>query len=163
MAQHSLLFDCSVFFARSAMVALCVLIGFRLFGKRQLGQMNIYDLAMIMAVANAVQNAMTAGRGELAIGLACVGSLLTVGRILTTVFLHYPKLESQLLGTPTLLIENGRVIRTNIRREGITEQQLLTALREHGLETPAQARLGILEVDGSLSVVPKDLDQKSRA
>ncbi len=156
MTGHSLLFDSSVFFARAALVAVCVVVGFRLLGKRQLGQMNLYDLAMIMALANAVQNAMTAGRGELAIGIACASALLAVGRVLTAVFLRYPGLELRVMGTPTLVIQDGRPIAANMRREGISEQDLLRALREHGLEGPEQARLAVLEVDGSLSIVPAD-------
>ena len=59
--------------ARTAIVMLFLIIGIRLFGKRQIGQMNIYDLALIMALANAVQNAMTGGKGYLSVGIVSAG------------------------------------------------------------------------------------------
>jgi len=70
----------SLLFARTAIVFAACVIGLRLLGKRQIGQFNIYDLAMIMALANAVQNAMTSGTGNFTTGVVCAGVLLLLGR-----------------------------------------------------------------------------------
>jgi uncharacterized membrane protein YcaP (DUF421 family) len=141
---------------RTAVVLLWVVGGLRLLGKRQLGQLNVYDLAMVMAVANGVQNAMTAGRGELAVGLVSAGTLLLVGRVFVWLFVRLPRLEERLVGVPTILVNDGHLLSENMRRECISEAELCAAARIHGLTDPRDAKLIVLEVDGTLSVVPKD-------
>lgn len=150
------LFYLSVLSARTLLVALSLLLGLRLLGKRQLGQMNIYDLAMIMALANAVQNAMTNGTGDLSGGMVTSGTLILLAAILSAVFVRLPRLEQRAVGSPTLLVNNGCVLEDHMRREHVTHGELLEALREHGLTSPDQALLVALEVDGTLSVVPGD-------
>jgi uncharacterized membrane protein YcaP (DUF421 family) len=141
---------------RTAIVLIYLAAGLRLLGKRQIGQMNLYDLVLVMALANAVQNAMTAGKGELSVGLVSAGTLLFIGRVVTALFVRQPQLEERLVGSPTLIINDGHLVWENMRREQITEEQVMTALREHELTDPGQAKLAVLEVDGSLSVVPRD-------
>jgi uncharacterized membrane protein YcaP (DUF421 family) len=141
---------------RTAVVLIYLTAGLRLLGKRQLGQMNIYDLAMVMALANAVQNAMTAGSGHLAAGVVSAGMLLLLGRLLTLAFARSPTLEQRLCGTPTILISDGHVIRDHLRRECVTLDEVMAVLRHHGLTHPSEVKLAVLEVDGTLSVVPRD-------
>jgi uncharacterized membrane protein YcaP (DUF421 family) len=139
----------------TVILAVCV-IGLRLLGKHQMAQMNIYDLAMIMALANAVQNAMTKGTGDLTVGFACAGILLLAGKVLSLVFRNAPRIEQQFAGIPTVLIMNGDVVRDHCRREGVSRDQLRTAVREHGITSLQDVRMAVLEVDGSISVVPVD-------
>ena len=141
--------------ARTAVVLFVLIGGLRVLGKRQIGQMNVYDLAMIMALANAVQNAMTNGSGNLSVGLVSSGTLLVVGWLLTIVFVRLPKVEDRLVGTPTLLINNGNFLSDEMRRERVTADEIMLALREHGLTDVAQVLLATLEVDGTISIVPK--------
>lgn len=140
---------------RSAIVLLVLIAGLRVLGKRQIGQMNIFDLVLVMALANAVQNAMTMGKGELTVGIASAGILIVIGRILTAMFLRRPRLEARWVGTPTTIISNGRLLRDHMRREHVTEEDVMAALRQHGLCDPSEAQLAVLEVDGTLSVVPR--------
>jgi uncharacterized membrane protein YcaP (DUF421 family) len=142
---------------RSAVVLLFVMAGLRLMGKRQIGQMNIFDLVLVMALANAVQNAMTMGKGELSVGIVSAGILIVIGRALTAVFLKRPRVEERWVGTPTTIISDGHLLRDHMRREHLTEDEVMAALRQHGLCDPLEARLAVLEVDGTLSVVPRDL------
>jgi uncharacterized membrane protein YcaP (DUF421 family) len=152
---HAYLYFLSLLAARTVIIVVVLIAGLRLFGKKQMGQMNVYDLVMIMAVANAVQNAMTAGAGDLTVGFVCAGTLLAIGRILTAVFSRLPRLEQRLVGNPTLIIEQGRLMRDNMRREMLTEDDVMAALRQHGLCDPDEAAMAVLEVDGSLSIVPR--------
>src|SRR5215472_6772889 len=92
---------------RTGIILVWLFLGLRLIGKRQIGQMNIYDLALIMALANAVQNAMTGGKGDLSVGLVSAGTLLVIGWILSMLFLRLPKLEERVIGTTTVLIHEG--------------------------------------------------------
>jgi uncharacterized membrane protein YcaP (DUF421 family) len=141
---------------RTAIVLLFLIGGIRLFGKRQIGQLNLFDLVLVMALANGVQNAMTMGKGELSVGIMSAGALLLVGRLLTLLFLRRPSLEERWVGTPTVIIEHGRLLRDNMRREHVTEDEVMAALREHGVCDPLDARMVVLEVDGTLSVVPQE-------
>ena len=150
------LFTLSVLGAKSFVVLVFLLIAFRLLGKREIAQFNIYDLAMLMAIANAVQNAMTRGRGELVVGFVTAGTILLGAWLLTRLFWHAPTLEEHILGTPTVVVLNGVVLQDRMRRERISKDELAAALRQHGLREPAQVKMAILEIDGSISVVPKD-------
>ncbi len=142
--------------ARTTVVLVWLVLGLRLLGKRQVGQMNLYDLVLVMALANAVQNAMTSGKGDLSVGLVSAGVLLLGGRVLTAVFVRAPRLEEAVLGTPVVVINYGQLLLDNMRREHITEDQVRTALRQHGFAEPAEVKVAVLEVDGTLSVVPSD-------
>lgn len=145
----------TVLAGRTIVVAVCLIAGLRWLGKRQLGQMNIYDLALVMALANAIQNAMTAGKGELSVGLVCAGALLVLGRILAALFVHDPRAEQRITGIPTLIVHDGRLDRDRMRREHVTEEQVMAAIRQHGLTRLKQVKLAVLEVDGSLSIIPR--------
>jgi uncharacterized membrane protein YcaP (DUF421 family) len=141
--------------ARTGIVLVFLVMGLRLLGKRQIGQMNIYDLAMLMALANSVQNAMTGGKGDLSVGIVSAGTLLLVGWGLSLAVVRVPRLEQRLVGDPTLLVNNGHIIWERMRREGVTEATLMSAVRQHGLTEVHQVLMAVLEVDGEISVVPK--------
>src|SRR5256885_15832356 len=90
----------SLIAARTAVVALLLIVGLRLLGKRLLGQMNIYDLAMIMALANAVQNAMTHGKGDISVGIVSAGMLLVVGWGVPALVVRPPPMGARIIGSP---------------------------------------------------------------
>jgi uncharacterized membrane protein YcaP (DUF421 family) len=145
----------SVMGGRAFFMFVYLVVLFRLLGKRQIGQLNIFDLAAIMGVANAVQNGMTMGSGNLSIGIQAVLILLITGRILAAFLVRQPGMETRLIGSPTLLISNGEIVAEHMKREMVTESQLIAALHEHGLTKPNDVRMAVLEVDGSISIVPK--------
>ena len=138
---------------RTAIVAVVLVGGLRLFGKRELGQLNVYDLATLVLLANAVQNAMTQGSGYLAAGFASAASLLVLAGVLAVSGRRSRRLERLLVGSPTLLAFDGRPIRRNMREQGVTADQLDAAVREHGLSGIDQVLAATLEVDGSISIV----------
>src|SRR5438445_10757695 len=94
--------------ARSATVLFWIVLCLRILGKRQIAQMNVYDLVFIMCLANAIQNAMTMGKGALSVGIVSAGALIIMGRLLAVGFTRSPAWEHRLLGSPTLLISEGR-------------------------------------------------------
>jgi uncharacterized membrane protein YcaP (DUF421 family) len=140
----------------TAIVLVALVAGIRIFGKRQIGGMNVYDLVLVLLLANAVQNAMTKGSGNLGVGIVAAGTLLLADRLLGIVFTRQPQLEGQLLGTPTVVVEDGRFVEEHLRREGVTQDEVLAAVRQFGLTELKQVKLAVLEADGSLSVVPVD-------
>lgn len=140
--------------ARSLAVYAAIFVGLRLMGKRQLGQMTIFDLVVILLIANAVQNAMVGPDTSLQGGLVAAGVLLLANFLVARVRLLDPKVERLLEGTPTMLIREGRYLDANLRKEGIDRAELQSALREHGLSEAKDARVAYLEPEGSISIIP---------
>lgn len=139
---------------RTVIVLISLVIGLRALGKRQMGQFNIYDLALIMLLANAVQNAMTNGDGHILTGLVSAGALFVMGWVVSRAFINLPGLQQHVTGGSTLLVNNGQMIKERMRRERVTQDQLLAAMRQHGLCDFNQVRMAVLEVDGTISIVP---------
>ncbi len=138
---------------RSLLVYGALVVGLRLMGKRELGQMTVFDLVVILLIANAVQNAMVGADFSVQGGILAALVLLTANRLLSLLRLHGP--WSLLIeGTPTVLIEDGRLIESHLRKEGLEPADIETAVREHGLETIESVRIAVLEPDGAISVVP---------
>lgn len=141
--------------AKALIMVIVLFVGFRIAGKRELSQLNVYDLAMLMALSNAVQNAMTAGLGNLSVGLATSSTVVVAAWAITRVLARRPRLERRVIGTPSLLVFDGKVLTDRLRREEVTAEQLAEACRERGIDDPRDARLVVLEVDGSISVIPE--------
>jgi uncharacterized membrane protein YcaP (DUF421 family) len=141
---------------RTVIILFALVLGIRIFGKRDLGGMNLVDLLLVLLLGNAVQNALTYGSGELAVGIVSAGVLLVADRLMGTLFVRQPWLERTLLGGPTIVVHRGHLDRWAMRREGVTEDQVLAAVRAMGLEGLNQVRLAVLEQDGSISIVPEE-------
>ena len=140
---------------RSIGIYLVLLIGLRLFGKREVGQFTLFDLVFVLLVANAVQPAMTGPDSSLLGGViiivALLASNLVIGRLDTI-----PAFHRLLTPTPTLIIKDGEFLKKNMRREGVTEDEAMMAMREHGVDKVSDVKVGVLEADGSISIVGKD-------
>ncbi len=141
---------------RTAIVYLVILLGLRLFGKRQLGQMSTGDLVMILLIANAVQNAMVGPDVSLVGGLLAAFVLLAINFVVVRLAGSTVLGEKLLEGGPTLLVKDGTLVDQNLRREGIRPEEVATAIREHGIEDISGVRVAYLEPDGTISVIPID-------
>ena len=139
---------------KTAIIYVFLVLGLRLFGKRALGQMNIYDLVLVIVLANAVQNAMVGNDTTLAGGLVAAATLLVLNWLTTTLVARSPRIEQFMVGGPEVLVNHGQLVRATMRREGISEEQIMEALREHEIEDLDRVRLAVLEADGTISVVP---------
>jgi uncharacterized membrane protein YcaP (DUF421 family) len=142
--------------ARAAIVYFAVLVGLRLGGKREIGQMTVFDLVVILLIANAVQNAMTGPDVSVTGGLVAAAVLLTLNYALGVARERVPFLRKAVEGEPTLLVNGGKFIERNLRHEGIDEDLVMMAMREHGVAELKDVKLAVLETDGSISVVPID-------
>ena len=139
---------------RTVTVYFFILFGLRLTGKREIGQMTIFDLVLLLLIANAVQNAMVGPDNSLIGGVLAAATLLVVNMAVARLRLRWPRLRRFIEGSPTLLILRGEVISRHLRREGLDEETLETALREHGVTDLSEVEMAVLETDGSISVVP---------
>ena len=142
--------------AKTSIVYLFLVIGLRLLGKRELGQMTIYDLVLLIVLANAVQNSMVGSDSSLVGGLVAGGTLLLWNKLLNLAMGRSSKLRTVMVGEPRLILNKGHLIYSHMQKEGVTKEQVMAALREHGLTSLEQAQMAVLEVDGSISVVPSD-------
>ncbi len=145
---------------RTVLIYLTILIGLRLAGKREIGQMTVFDLVVLLLIANAVQNAMLGPDTSLVGGILAAAVLLGLNSIVARLRLRWPRLRRLVEGTPTILILHGELIPQHLHREGLDEETLLTALREHGISEIGEVEMAVLEIDGSISVVPVGTDTK---
>lgn len=143
-----------VVLVRTLLVYAGVLVGLRLAGKRELGQMTVFDLAVVLLIANAVQNAMTGPDFSVQGGLLAALTLLVANRVVALMRLRGGAWGRLIEGTPTVLVEDGELIEPHLRREGLERQELEMVIREHGVEALSEVKLAILETDGSISIVP---------
>jgi uncharacterized membrane protein YcaP (DUF421 family) len=139
---------------RTMAVYLALLVGLRLAGKREIGQMTVFDLVVLLLLANAVQNAMVGPDTSLVGGILAAVVLLVINTTIAQLRMRWPRLRRLVEGTPTLLVLRGEAITDHLRREGIDQETLEAALREHGVKDLDDVEMAVLEIDGSISVVP---------
>jgi len=139
---------------RTLVVYLALLVGLRVAGKRELGQMTPFDLVVVLVISNAVQNAMVGTDTSLTAGIVAAFTLLAANWLINRLGLRYLWLGSRLIGSPTLLINHGHFVEDHMRREGIQREEVLMAMREHGINRVDEVDVAVLEVDGTISIVP---------
>ncbi len=143
---------------RPIVVYAFLLIAFRLAGKRELGQMTPFDLIVLLTISNVLQNAMIGSDNSLGGGLIGGLTLFVVNGLLSRLVYRFPRLTDWLSGGPTVLIENGRIVEPNMRREVMTLEELQRSLRHHNLgwEDVTQIRRALLELDGTVTIQLKE-------
>ena len=146
---------------RTAVIYVVVLVLLRVAGKRELGQMSPVDLVVILVIANAVQNAMTGGDNSLIGGVIAATTLVVVNTAFSRVGHRVPYLQHLFESEPTPLVQGGKLIKRNLDRENVEEEELMMSAREHGIEDLTGVESAYLERDGSISIIPKGAPGKS--
>ncbi len=141
---------------RTLVIYLVVLIGVRLSGKREVGQMTPFDLTLLLLISNAVQNAMTGPDTSLLGGVVAAFTLLIVNYLAAELSGMNRHFRRVIEGSPTLLVHNGQILEAHLAREHVSQDELMRALREHGIGSLDDVSLAVLEVDGSISVLKYD-------
>jgi uncharacterized membrane protein YcaP (DUF421 family) len=141
---------------RTTAVYAVILIGIRLSGKREVGQMTPFDLTLLLLISNAVQNAMTGPDTSLAGGVVAAGVLLVLNYLVAEVSGGNRRFRRFIQGQPSLLIHDGKVIEAHMAKEHVSMDELQRALREHGISSYHDVALAVLEVDGSISCLKYD-------
>lgn len=147
--------------ARTVIIYVVFVAVLRVFGKRELGQFTIFDLALLLLAANALQPAMTGPDNSVVGGLVILATIFALNWITAMVREHVPWARRLLEPEPTVLARDGVWLDMASQAENLDEADLTAALREHGLERVEDARLVVLEQDGSISVVPKETDREA--
>jgi uncharacterized membrane protein YcaP (DUF421 family) len=139
--------------ASTAAIYVFLIVMLRVFGRRQLGQLSVIDLVVILVLGSAVETAMIHGNTSLPVGLASAATLLILNRALTLVLSRSRRLSALLNGGPVLLVNDGRIVDTHLARVGMTRADLAAALRSRGFSGPEGVRAAVLEMDGTVSVI----------
>jgi uncharacterized membrane protein YcaP (DUF421 family) len=141
---------------RTVVVYIAVFGLLRLAGKRELGQMNVIDLVVILVIANAVQNSLNGGDTSLIGGIVAAATLVAVNVVVDRVGRQVPFLERFVKSEPTLLMQDGKFLDKNLEQENITKDEVAMSAREHGIGDLSDISEAILEPDGSISVIPNE-------
>ncbi len=145
----------------SIAVYLFIILAIRLFGKKELSQLSVFDLVFILLISNAVQNAMVLGNETLFGGLAAALSLFVLNYILKKLQLKFPKFGKFVQGDAVMLVYHGKIIPSHLRMAGISEDEVMQAIREHGVASISEVDLAVIEVDGNISVLSNDFKKRS--
>jgi len=106
---------------RTIVVYFFLLSALRLAGKRELGQLNQFDLVVLLLLSNTVQNAIIGPDNTLTGGLIGAATLLAINGIVVHFLYSHPKLEALVAGSPDCLISDGKILEENLRKETITK------------------------------------------
>jgi len=145
----------------SSAVYLFIVIAIRLFGKKELAQLSIIDLAFILLISNSVQNAMVGSDSSLTGGLVAASSLFLINYLFKYLLYRFPKLGDIVQGAELILIYKGKLNMSNMTKARITHEELLEAVREHGVSEIAEVDLAVLEIDGNISIISNEYKHRT--
>lgn len=146
-------------FIRGTLIYLLLFVFLRFMLKRETGMIGIADLLVVVLVADAAQNAMASEYKSVTEGALLVSTIIFWNYLLDWVGFRFPALGRILHPPPLALVEDGRLNRRNMRREMISEPELMSQLREQGVEDVSEVKRACLEGDGRVSVIKKDASQ----
>ncbi|HVD47976.1 MAG TPA: YetF domain-containing protein [Candidatus Limnocylindria bacterium] len=137
---------------RAVLIYVALLVALRIFGKREVGQFTLYDLVFILLVANALQPAITGPDNSIGGGLVLILALVLTNAGVSRLD-RIPRFHRLLAAAPAVIIQDGKYITEVMKREGVDQEEAETAMREHGVAHVEEVQLGVLEPDGSISIV----------
>jgi uncharacterized membrane protein YcaP (DUF421 family) len=140
---------------RPLFVYIFLVVVLRIFGKRELAQLNPFDLVVLLSLSNTVQNAIIGEDNTVTGGLIGAFSLLAINYFVVRFVFKHRRLDQIIEGTPTALIENGRVRRDELAKELLTESELQTVAHRQGFATLDEIERCVIEPGGTFFVQGK--------
>jgi uncharacterized membrane protein YcaP (DUF421 family) len=141
---------------RPVIVYLCLIVFLRIFGKRELAQLNPFDLVVLLCLSNTVQNSIIGDDNSVSGGIIGVLSLLTINFLLTRLLYRMPKLNRALEGSEAVLIRHGKVDWDVMKKEALSEIELKSVLHKQGLRDYSEVERCVLEPSGNFYVEQTD-------
>jgi uncharacterized membrane protein YcaP (DUF421 family) len=132
-----------------------LVVSLRLSGKRELVQLNPFDLVVLLTLSNTVQNAIIGDDNSVSGGLIGATSLLVINYLVVRFLYDHRKLDQLIEGKADVLIEDGKVKTQHLKRELITMEQLAAAARKQGLDSLSDVHQCVLEPGGTLTFIAK--------
>jgi len=140
---------------RPIAVYLALVFLLRIFGKRELAQLNPFDLVVLLTVSNTVQNAIIGNDNSISGGLIGAFTLMATNYIVVRFLFRHRRLDQIVEGRPTTLIDGGKVLNRNLARELLTHSELLTVLHRQGFSDVSEVEQCVLEPSGTFAVKRK--------
>jgi uncharacterized membrane protein YcaP (DUF421 family) len=137
---------------RPVLVYLVLVLLLRLFGKRELAQLNPFDLVVLLSLSNTVQNAIIGDDNSVTGGIIGAFSLLAINWFVVRVLFRSPQLTRMLEGRAAVLIHDGHIDRKVLARESLSREELLAVIHRQGFQHVHQVRRCELEPNGSFYV-----------
>ena len=137
---------------RGSVLYLALFIMLRLLPRRQLGSLGVSDVLVIVLIADAAQNGLAGEYTSITEGIVLVATILFWDYLIDFVDHRFPGLHLN-MSPPKLLIQNGRMIKRNMERENMSEEDLMSQLRQHGIEHVRDVRRAYAEGEGHISVI----------
>jgi uncharacterized membrane protein YcaP (DUF421 family) len=141
---------------RTAIVYLFLVAVIRISGKREVGQMSVVELVVILVISDAVQNSMVGQNTTIWGGLVAVLTLLGLDWTLKALTARSRRIRTAIEGEPRLLVRDGRLLEHALRDEKVEPAEVRAAVRAHGILRLEDVRLAVLETDGSISVIGRE-------
>ncbi|HEX5409103.1 MAG TPA: YetF domain-containing protein [Gemmatimonadaceae bacterium] len=141
---------------RTVAVYIFLFLGLRLGGKRELGQLNPFDIIVLLVLSNTVQNAIIGNDNSLVGGLVGAVVLLLLNYLVVRFLFLHPKFDRLAEGKPIMLIKDGKILTKCLQREMITQRELVSAARRQGVHDLKQVEAARLEVGGALTFILKE-------
>jgi len=140
---------------RAMVVYLFLLVLFRVFGRRELGQLTGFDIIVLLTISNILQNSMIGNDNSVTGGMIGAAVLLAANLTLAYVVFRSRRAERLVEGGPKILVQDGKLEETQMRSELLTEQDLISAVHREGLESFDDVHLAIAEPNGMISIIPR--------
>lgn len=140
---------------RASIMYLALFAILRFIGRRQAGHFGPADLLVIVLIADAAQNALGKDYQSVTEGVALVLTIVAWEYLIDYLAWKFPTLRPYLKAPPLTLVRDGRIVRAALRKEMLSEDELKSQLREHGIDDIASVKIVCLEGDGRLSVLTK--------
>lgn len=128
---------------------------FRFLLKRDVGAVGIADVLLLVIIADAAQNAMAGEYKSVSDGFVLIGTIVGWNYGLDRLAFRFRAVRRFVEASPLMLVRDGRILRRNMRREMITDEDLRAKLREHGIDDLAEVRNAFMESDGEISVIKR--------
>ena len=141
---------------RPVLVYLFLIVGLRLAGKRELAQLNPFDLVVLLTLSNTVQNAIIGNDTSFVGGVIGATTLLAVNALVVRLLYKHERLERLVEGEADVLIDNGKILHEHLKRELLTKNELETAAHRQGFASLDDVDRAVLETGGTISFVAKE-------
>jgi len=140
---------------RAVIVYFCLVGGLRLAGKRELAQLNPFDLVVLLTLSNTVQNAIIGDDNSVTGGIIGAAALLGINSLVVRFLYAHEGLDRLVEGQPDVLIENGKVVAERLRKDLITFPELESAAHKQGFASLDEVDRAVLEPGGTISFVAR--------
>ena len=127
----------------------------RVFGKRELAQLNPFDLVVLLSLSNTVQNAIIGNDNSLTGGLVGAFTLLGVNYMVVRYLFRHRRLDQLFEGKPTVLVDNGKIVKHALAKELLTRSELMTVIHRQGFGGLEDVEKCVLEPGGTFFIRPK--------